>query len=73
MDRVVSLMINIQLKVPAVSTDINTCESECTKLKGRAPYLFEGKCQDRNSHGSLVFLKFKKVIGMMYPNINIPF
>ena len=47
MDRVISLMINVRLEVPAVSTDINTCKSECTKLNGRMPYLLEGKSQSK--------------------------
>ena len=44
MDIVISAMLNFQIEVLSLSTDIKSCKSECSKLEGHLPYSIEGQC-----------------------------
>ena len=44
-DIFISSMMNLQLKVLSINTDIKSCQSECSGFEGHLPYLFEGQSQ----------------------------
>ena len=44
MDIIISAMLNFQIEVLSLSTDIKSCKSECSKLEGHLPYSIEGQC-----------------------------
>lgn len=44
-DIFMSSMMNLQLKVLSINTDIKSCQSECSGFEGHLPYFFEGQSQ----------------------------
>ena len=45
MEYIFSTLINFQIKVLSLSTDLKSCANDCTQLRGHLPYIFEGERQ----------------------------
>ena len=57
MDKVISEMLNFEIKVLSLTTNLTACESECSRLEGHLPYSIEGQCHSEQSWAGMANLK----------------
>ena len=50
-------MLNFEIKVLSLTTNLTACKSECSRLEGHLPYSIEGQCHSEQSWAGMANLK----------------